>query len=247
MRSQRLVIMAAVSLFSVLVAQEASAYYHVPLGRWLTRDPAATSAGRIGSRNTAMGAGAKSELLSMHYGRFNTPGYVDGFNLFEYAGSSPTIRVDPSGTTFGSPSPGTHGGTLACKIWNMAVAGIEWAEWEQRGIPHHPPGDNSGHNAMFHCLIACQINDSFPQCNDEWNDREIPVLNLGNQMDLGNNYKGQNNPGRDCWQECYDDWNGGNLSCQIDGGLGPCPPPPPNFPPRRPDPPADVEFPPGCP
>jgi RHS repeat-associated protein len=76
MKFKQAIVLVAVSLFFVLAAQEASAYYHAPMGRWLTRDPFFT--GSLQGKESLMG----------------TPEYN---NLYNYVTNSPTGSVDPSG------------------------------------------------------------------------------------------------------------------------------------------------------
>jgi len=69
-----------------ILAADASAMYHAGMGRFLSRDPGAGSAMRIGAGGPAVGGGF---IPRDQYG--------DGMNLYQYVSSNPVSHVDPSG------------------------------------------------------------------------------------------------------------------------------------------------------
>ena len=69
-----------------IVAADASAYYHPTMGRFLSRDPGAGSAKRVGTGGPAVAGG----FIPMDQ-------YADGMNLYQYVGSNPTNYIDPTG------------------------------------------------------------------------------------------------------------------------------------------------------
>ena len=72
-------------------AIDASAMYHPRLGRFLSRDPGAGSAMRIG----AGGAAPVGGFIPRDPSQSNQ--YADGMNLYQYVGSHPISYVDPMG------------------------------------------------------------------------------------------------------------------------------------------------------
>ncbi len=77
-----LVVLVAMGIF----AADASAYYNPSMGRFMSRDPGAGSATRIGAGGRAVTGGF-----------IPRDQYHDGMNLYQYVGSNPIIAVDPSG------------------------------------------------------------------------------------------------------------------------------------------------------
>ncbi len=92
MRTTRLIaILAGIATIAAVVA-DADAMYHPTVGRFLQRDPGPGRGGpiRIGATGpTGGGRFARRDLAGQ---------YADGMNLYQYARSSPTARVDPLGT-----------------------------------------------------------------------------------------------------------------------------------------------------
>ncbi len=84
-----LVCIVAVGIFTA----DVSAYYHPGMGRFLTRDPGAGNATRIGSRGGPAVAGG---FISRDPASSNQ--YADGMNLYQYVASDPGGNVDPQGT-----------------------------------------------------------------------------------------------------------------------------------------------------
>ena len=70
-----------------ILAADASAYYHPGMGCFMSRDPGAGSANRIGAGGAAPGG----QFMPMDQ-------YADGMNLYQYVGSNPANAGDPSGT-----------------------------------------------------------------------------------------------------------------------------------------------------
>jgi hypothetical protein len=100
-------------------------------------------------------------------------------------------------------------------------------------MPTH--NNQTGHNAMLHCVIACRIEQGWPACSPDWDAREKnPKGNPEDQMDLDNNANGRGVKG-DCWKGCLDLWRKGKLNC-LDKQNKPiaCPPPPKGIPEERP-------------
>jgi len=72
-----------------ILAADASAYYHPGMGRFMSRDPGAGSAARIG----AGGPAAQGGFIP----RDPTGQYADGTNLYQSVRSNPVRYVDPMG------------------------------------------------------------------------------------------------------------------------------------------------------
>jgi len=74
-----------------IFAADAAAMYHPGMGRFLSRDPGAGSAMRIG----AGGAAPVGRFIPRDPTGSNQ--YADGPNLYQYVGSNPVVRLDPTG------------------------------------------------------------------------------------------------------------------------------------------------------
>lgn len=84
-RTQLVVALVAVAVVG-LCAASASAMYHPGVGRFLQRDPGSGGAMRIGAGGPAVVGG----FIPLDQ-------YADGMNLYQYVGSDPANRWDPSG------------------------------------------------------------------------------------------------------------------------------------------------------
>jgi hypothetical protein len=91
--------------FALSVAERASAYYAAHMGRFMSRDPGYGPSDRIGSNGGLLDLPATTRWLSRD-DRLDTgeisdalklSGYIDGFNLYQYAGGAPANRSDPMG------------------------------------------------------------------------------------------------------------------------------------------------------
>ena len=88
MKHSHLVAVLAGLAVAAVLAADASAFYHPGLGRWISRDPGASTgdAMRIGAGGQAVGGG----FLPRDQ-------YADGMNLYQYVRSSPTGILDSEG------------------------------------------------------------------------------------------------------------------------------------------------------
>jgi hypothetical protein len=94
MRQPRL-IAASLGLLAVCIfAADASAYYHPTLGRFMSRDPGAGGAIRIGAGAPAAAGGFASRDQ-----------YTDGMNLYQSTRSNPVVYVDSDGAQATRPVP----------------------------------------------------------------------------------------------------------------------------------------------
>jgi len=88
--------LAAMGIFT----PDASAYYNPCTGAFMSRDPGAGSANRIGTAGPALAGG----FIPMDQ-------YSDGMNLYQYVGNAPIRYVDPTGlAAVSEPSPTTRTG-----------------------------------------------------------------------------------------------------------------------------------------
>ena len=139
------------------------------------------------------------------------------FDLYEYARASALKRVDPTGLSWLS--------SCACFLCYGPIARHVRDLFGSWGYPTHE--NEKGYDAFLHCLIACEINRTCPQCNNEWDARENSQV-VDGQQDLANNLSGRRIVGA-CFTGCENLWKNGKLTCQKNGSLMPCPsPPPPN-------------------
>jgi hypothetical protein len=97
-RTRLVLVVSSVVLFPNL----ADAFYAPHMGRWTSRDSYGEGA-RMGME-LPPAPGLRPEFISKD--RFvSTPGYQDGMNLYQYARSTPTSSLDPSGQLVHPPAP----------------------------------------------------------------------------------------------------------------------------------------------
>jgi hypothetical protein len=134
-RTHLIAVLAGIVAVAVFAA-DASAMYHPTLGRFTSRDPGPGGAMRGGAAGPAS-AGAfipRDPTGNNHYG--------DGMNLYQYVGSNPIVRADPSGLKWQIDRDGLHmkaraiperGDTvagLATEIGLSPTDAIKWITWE---------------------------------------------------------------------------------------------------------------------
>lgn len=104
-----------VTCSTILIPNIASAFYAAHMGRWTSRDSFGEDT-RMGMESPP-DAGLRLGFISRD--RFDsTPGYQDGMNLYQYARSTPTNALDPSGQLVPTPPPTA---TLVCTPVGAAV------------------------------------------------------------------------------------------------------------------------------
>lgn len=91
MKPTNLAAMLSVVIAVGLLAADASAYYHPTMGRFLTRDPGAGNAKRVGTGGPVVPGGFIPRDPT------GTNQYVDGMNLYQYVSGKPGKFTDPTG------------------------------------------------------------------------------------------------------------------------------------------------------
>lgn len=149
MKSIHLIAVLVAAATIVIVATDASAYYHPGIGRFMSRDPIGTAyapPARIGIAGLAINGGfAKRDSVSAQSMHIGTAGlgvgggfiprdpsrqYIDGTNLYQYVHSNPIRYKDPTGLYAGVVAKLTYyPGPLGTNI------GHEWLSW-----PHDSMG-----------------------------------------------------------------------------------------------------------
>lgn len=91
MRTTRLIAVLVGFAAIAMVTADAHAYYHPGMSRFMSRDPGAGGAHRIGAGGPAVRGGfiPRDPTASNQY--------ADGMNLYQYVGSNPIIGLDPQG------------------------------------------------------------------------------------------------------------------------------------------------------
>jgi hypothetical protein len=102
MRTTRLIAVLVGLAAIAMVAADASAYYHPGMGTFMSRDPGAGNANRIGAGGPAVGGGFIPRDPT------GSNQYADGMNLYQYVRSQPTRYLDPSGLRTWLPGPPAH-------------------------------------------------------------------------------------------------------------------------------------------
>ncbi len=126
-RTSLLAVLASLAAIAVFTTA-AEAYYHPTLGRFLTRDPGAGEATRVGAARPAPGGrfihrdslsavptrvGAAGPAVAGRFVRRNSVGqYADGMNLYQYVKSNPMVYTDSSGLAV---DPGKD-----CGLWSRS-------------------------------------------------------------------------------------------------------------------------------
>ncbi len=91
MRTTRLIAVLVGLAAIAMVAADASAYYHPGMGTFMSRDPGAGNANRIGAGGPAVGGGFIPRDPT------GSNQYADGMNLYQYVRSNPVRHLDPQG------------------------------------------------------------------------------------------------------------------------------------------------------
>jgi hypothetical protein len=118
-----------VALSAVLIPNMAHAFYAAHMGRFTTRDPFGEML-RIGSEvfPPSSSVGLQPGFIARDQFRF-TPGYADGYNLYQYVQSDPIMRFDPSGqksvTTCGEYCSGYSQGGFWSVVSSHTFLGID--------------------------------------------------------------------------------------------------------------------------
>jgi uncharacterized protein RhaS with RHS repeats len=97
MRTTRLIAVLVGLAAIAMVAADAKAYYHPGMGRFMSRDPGAGNANRIGAGGPAVGGGFIPRDPT------GSAQYADGMNLYQYVRGNPNRFVDPSGNAARNP------------------------------------------------------------------------------------------------------------------------------------------------
>ena len=142
--------------------------------------------------------------------------------FYECVNGNPLMYTDPTGES------------VFCWCYVRHEAGVALEAYWRGGFRDRSHDNQSGHNAMLHCRIACRIQQRHPRCSKDWDARERNPKNPEDKMDLDNNANGRGVSG-DCWKGCLDLWRKGQLDC-LDEQNRPiaCPPPPEGFPEQEP-------------
>lgn len=108
---KQMILALATVVLSLSVAEQASAYYAAHLGRFLTRDPLAERIASTVNKSDVVGKQMQREQLSKapqtfdseqtKWSNWHATPQQQILNLYQYAGSNPIDRLDPSGLLFG--------------------------------------------------------------------------------------------------------------------------------------------------
>jgi len=210
-----------------IFAADAAAMYHPGMGRFLSRDPGAGGAMRIG----AGGAAPVGGFIPRDPTGSNP--YADGMNLYQYVRSSPVRYRDPSGLNAYDDYKKLNPAERSVVFWNPIDAcrsrgcpGTSFAAAKKSGLPgaHNGPQD-----AFRHCVwTCCMTQNSNADFSKKMSDAHETTSTSKDEtaMDLHNNGVGIGigKGGGKCAAGCKDALKKGKLRVLRQAGSGPVPP-----------------------
>ncbi len=98
-------VLVAVGFAALIVAEEANAYYHPQMGRFVSRDPGSRHSEEETAAFLPVGSQRTTNELPNSDDLGRLPGYFDGTNLYRYCSSMPVGGIDPSGLKLLVPKP----------------------------------------------------------------------------------------------------------------------------------------------